>query len=166
MSTQGRHPRDELLEAAWASGGFHPGSLKATVRAHLDGCPECRAFLNEVLAARRVAEILRAEAEVPAVEAEAAVRRALAAVPARRRQATPAKLTWQERLGFALMAAVVLGVQALLLQQLPPSGFLALELAVNWLAPFVFYIIFRSDNRGKDNEALDPAAVNDGARET
>lgn len=142
--TQGRHPRVELLEAAWMPAGFHPDSVPDEVRGHLEGCPECRAFLDELVATRRLAEALPAEAEVSLMEGQAAVRRALAAAGG---QAAIAQSTWRERLGFVLMAGAMLGAQVLLLKILQPAGFVAFEVALNWLAPFIFYVIFRMDNR-------------------
>lgn len=147
--TQGRHPRVDLLEAAWMPAGFHLDAVPAEVRGHLEGCPECRAFLDELLAARRLAGALPAEAGVSLMEAQAAVRRALAAAG---RQAV-AQSNWREGLGFVLMAGAMLGAQALLLKMLEPGGFVAFQVALNWLAPFLFYIIFRLDNRVTDKRA-------------
>lgn len=147
---QGRHPRVDLLEAAWMPAGFHLDSVPAEVRDHLEGCPECRAFLDELVATRRLAGALPAEGEVSLMEAQAAVRRAVAAAG---RHARVAQSTWRERLGFVLMAGAMLGAQALLLELLEPAGFVVFQVALNWLAPFLFYILFRLDNRVMDKRA-------------
>lgn len=167
MTKEPRHPLEEILEAAWRPEEFDPRTLPGEIRRHLDSCPECREFLDDLIAARRVLTSVEPEdIQVPASETRLAVEKALRAagllgempdgsqsILVRRSPVQTAKLTLKEVVGFALMAGVFLGFQALALAYLKPQGFLGLHAILNWLAPFTLYAILRVDGhlyRGGD----------------
>lgn len=179
---EGRHPRERLIQAAWLANGPGDEALPPEVRDHLKICPECRQFFAEVKTARRLALSATVDTDVTEAETRLAVERAMrtaetiqvsaiteaATQEAPRREApahetpvheapthetaTPLLPTPMEKAGFALMALGILGVQALLAAALRPAGFVALEIFLNWMAPFTFYIIFRLNRLAGDGK--------------
>lgn len=160
MTKEPRHPREEILEAAWLPEKFDPRTLPGEIQQHLDACPECREFLDDLIAARRVLTSVEPDIQVAASETRFAVEKALRAagllgeIPdgaestlVRTSPVQTAKLTLKEVVGFALMAGVSLGFQALALVYLKPQRFLGLHAILNWLAPFILYAILRVDGR-------------------
>lgn len=170
MTKEPRHPLEEILEAAWRPEKFDPRTLPEEIRRHFDSCPECREFLDDLIAARRVLTSVEPDIQVPASETRLAVEKALRTagllgempdgsqnILVRTSPVQTAKLTFKltlkEVVGFALMAGVFLGFQALALAYLKPQGFLGLHAILNWLAPFTLYAILRVDghlDRGGD----------------
>ncbi len=115
---------------------------------------EDRAFLEDQAKIQSIAERARDKVEgrirervesrlsMPAIEA--AIDEGLA-----RREALSGRggASLWENIAFLAFAAVVLAIQTVVLLRLRPAVFLGLEAGLNWLAPFVFYVIFRLDRR-------------------
>lgn len=134
--------RGRLIDAAMSAEGFTEGSLDDSTRSHLAECAECRAFLDQILAMKRLA------AEEASV-AEPDMRAIHAAIDEGMARAAPTGATLVEKVAFLLFALVLVTAQVLLLRRLRPIGVLALEAGLNWVAPFVFYIVFRLDRRAR-----------------
>lgn len=160
MTRKTRHRQEEILEAVWSPGTFDPSTLPEKVRRHLDVCPECREFLDDLVVARRALTNVVPDIQVPESETCLAVEKALRAagllgempdgsesILVLTSPTQTAKLTLKEVVGFTLMAGVFLGFQALALGYLKPQGFLGFHAILNWLAPFTLYAILRMDGR-------------------
>ncbi|MGE5579092.1 MAG: hypothetical protein ACM3WU_03520 [Bacillota bacterium] len=145
---------EAVLDTPKDDGGFKIDLLDSKTREHLDVCDRCRAFLKDLLelqeavvldretAHDRGRELVEARLALPAIQS--AIDQGLERRNAAYRQ-KGASLA--ENLAFAAFAFLVLLVQAFTLTRLRPEVALGLEAGLNWLAPFVFYVIFRLDQR-------------------
>lgn len=145
---------EAILETPKNDRGFRIEQLDSKTREHLDVCHRCRAFLKDLLelqetvvldrktAHDRGKELVEARLALPAIQSaiDQGLERRTAAH--RRKGASLA-----ENLAFAAFAFLVLLAQAFTLTRLRPEVALGLEAGLNWLAPLVFYVIFRLDQR-------------------
>ncbi len=139
--------RAHLIDAVMGPGDFNLDSLDPEIKAHLRGCEECEAFLDDVVRLKQAANEAYASSEVQVEvrpgEAAQAVQAAVGEGLARRAAAEAGRrgANLLERALFLLFAAGVLAVQALLFRHMRIAWFLALEAGLNYLAPLVFYCI-------------------------
>lgn len=140
--------------------GCGTGSLDPETRSHLSGCEECREFLKDLTAMSAMAldeksateeatrDLIESRLALPAIES--AIEEGLA----RRDSGARHKgASFMENLAFVLFAIAVLTAQVAIFVRLSPVAVLGLEAGLNWLAPFIFYAIYRLDRRrGREEE--------------
>ena len=148
--------RSRLLDSVIGApaSGFKSESLDPEIRAHLDACDECSAFRDELLCIQKTAEQARMAAESTLGErakSSSAMQTIWSAIDEglERREALPRRKgsLLVENLAFLTFALAVLFAQAMVLLRLKPAVVIGLEAGLNWLAPFIFYVIFRLDRR-------------------
>lgn len=157
--------RRQLIDAVMDRESFSEESLDENTRSHLAQCSKCRAFLNEVLAVKRFgaeayrelgsgaeeAAEVRPDMEAISAAIDEGMARASGARPSR--AATTAGATFIEKVAFLVFAVALVTAQVLFLRRLRPVSVLAIEVGLNWLAPFVFYVAFRIGSRTLRKEA-------------
>lgn len=129
-------------------------ALEPYVAAHLANCAGCAEFLADLVSIQRMAERDRTASENDA-------RRRLEVPPSGSfiDTAIDEGLTRKERLpgwkgasllenvAFLAFAILILSLQFTLFSRLRPEVVLGVEVALNWLAPFAFYAIYRLDSK-------------------
>lgn len=159
--------RGRLIDAVMGDRLFDEASLDEATRSHLAECPECRAFLDQLLAVQRLAaeayremgadveEAAQAEPDMRAIEAaiDEGMARAAGFAVSPMEASKRAGASLLERVAFLLFSLVVVGSQFLLMRRLGPVIVLALQAGLNWVAPFVLYAVYALNKRARKEAA-------------